>query len=78
MSEPSGFKRIFFNIFLCISMVQTQAFPGEDLFWTWGPLLKKKQVKEFQAAEPSSSGEEDFKVYFTCKPRTPGVGPIGP
>ena len=26
---------------------------------------------KFQASEPSSSGEEDFKVYFIFEPKTP-------
>ena len=29
---------------------------------------------KFQAPEPSSSGEEDFEVYFIIEPRTPRRG----
>ena len=37
---------------------------------------------KFQAPEPSSSGEEDFEVYFIFEPKTPQpqghFGPPGP
>ena len=31
---------------------------------------------KFQAPEPSSSGEEDFVVYFIFEPKTPAAGPF--
>ena len=31
---------------------------------------------KFQAPEPSSSGEEDFEVYFIFEPKTPAAGPF--
>ena len=31
---------------------------------------------KFQAPEPSSSGEEDFEVYFILNTRTPSAGPF--
>ena len=37
-------------------------------------LVKDHQAMlqtKFQAPEPSSSGEEDFKVYFIFEPKTP-------
>ena len=33
---------------------------------------------KFQAPEPSSSGEEDFEVYFIFQPKTPPPPPPGP
>ena len=34
---------------------------------------------KFQAPEPSSSGEEDFEVYFIFEPKThPPQGNLGP
>ena len=33
---------------------------------------------KFQASEPSSSGEEDFEVYFIFEPKTPPPPAAGP
>ena len=33
---------------------------------------------KFQAPEPSSSGEEDFEVYFIFEPKTPPPPPPPP
>ena len=40
----------------------------------WTNLVKDHQTMlhtKFQAPEPSSSGEEDFEVYFIFEPKTP-------
>lgn len=31
---------------------------------------------KFQTSKPSSSEEEDFKVYFIFEPNTPAAGPV--
>ena len=70
-SEASGSAEENFNIFLCISLVQTQDTLGRIHFGPWGHYLNKQGTMlhiTFQAVEPS---EEDFYVYFTCKPRIP-------
>ena len=43
-SEASGSEEEDFNIFLCISLFQTQDTLGEDLFWTLGPLFEQTRL----------------------------------
>ena len=73
-SEEEGFW-IDYNAFLWFK----PRTPWHRAIWdpgilVWTNLVKDHQAMlhtKFQAPEPSSSGEEDFEVYFIFEPKTP-------
>ena len=74
-SEASTSEKEQFNVPVWF-YGSSQERPGKDRCWTVEPVFKKLDLgQQFQAAEPSSS-VEDFKVHFTCKPRSPVIGPF--
>lgn len=64
-----------FNIFHCISTVQTQGNLGRIHIGPWSRYLNKLYVGP-HAADLSSSGDKNLKVYFTLNPGSSWIRPF--
>ena len=78
-SGPSGSEEENFLIYFYAFLWFEPRTPWRGAILDPGTLVLANLVKDhqamlhtkFQAPEPSSSGEEDFEVYFIFEPKTP-------
>ena len=86
-SGPNGSEEEDFLIYFYIFLWFEPRTPWRGAILDPGSLVGTNLVKDhqamlhtkFQAPEPSSSGEEDFEVYFIFEPKThphPAAGPF--
>ena len=77
-SEASGTEEEDFNIFLCVSMVQTQNILGRIHFGLWGHYLNK--LDEGPQGIPNFSQlsleRKIFKCILLAKPGSSEIGPF--